>query len=293
MTLASDGQSFVTHDVNGTVRVWNLSSGKEQYAFPGPEWSVRVSGTPDILLSPDGRLLVMREGNGIAVWEMSTGKVRRHFSGHQGYFNTFALSPDGRTLLTGGRDTTVLVWDLVRRHERQPDRITPEKLETLWRDLGGPDAERADQAIGALVALPGQSVPFLDRKLVLAPIADPKRLAPLLRDLDSDDFAVRQRATTDLQNLGEQAAPALNKALEQSPSIETRLRIEKLLAILRPRPPLAASELLQSLRAVEVLERIDNPEARTLLKRLAAGAPDSRCTQDALNALTRLDPRHH
>ncbi len=113
----------------------------------------------------------------------------------------------------------------------------------------------------------------------------------LLRDIDSDDFAVRQRASTDLQNLGERATPALNKALEQSPSIETRLRIEKLLAILRP--PLAASELLHSLRAVEVLERIDSPESRTLLKRLAAGAPDSRCTQDAINALTRLDQRHN
>jgi RNA polymerase sigma factor (sigma-70 family) len=291
-TLASDGQSFVTHDVNGTIQVWNLSSGKERYSFPGPEWTGRTTAQ-DILLSPDGRLLAMREGNGIAVWEMSTGKVRRHFSDHQGYFDTVAFSPDGRTLLTGGQDTTILVWDLVRRQERQPERIAPERLETMWRDLGGADAERADQAIGTLVAVAGQSVPFLDRKLVPVPAAEPKRLEALLRDIDSDDFTVRQRAYTDLQNLGERAAPALNKALEQSPSLEARLRIEKLLAILRPRPPLAASELLQSLRAVEVLERIDNPESRTLLKRLAAGAPDSRCTQDAINALTRLDQRHN
>jgi RNA polymerase sigma factor (sigma-70 family) len=291
MTLASDGKSFVTHDVNGTVQVWNLPSGKEQYAFPGPgpKWEPGYVGTPDMLLSPDGRLLAMREGNGFAVWEMSTGKVRRHFSGHQGYFNTYAFSPDGRTLLTGGQDTTILVWDLARQHERQPDRIAPEKLETMWRDLGGADAERADQAIGTLVALARQSVPFLDRKLVPTPIADPKRLEALIRDIDSDDFAVRQRASTDLENLGERAAPALKRALEQSQSIETRLRIEKLLAIVRP--PLGASEQLQALRAVEVLERIDNPEARTLLKRLA-GAADSLCTQEAINALRRLDRRH-
>jgi RNA polymerase sigma factor (sigma-70 family) len=289
MTLAADGRSFVTQDANGMVHVWNLSSGTEQYAFQAPGGATRYTGTPGILLSPDGRLLAVPEGNGMAVWEMSTGKVRRHFSGLQGYFNTFALSPDGRTLLAGGQDTTILVWDLVRRQERQPDRIAPERLETMWRDLGGADAERADQAIGTLVALAGLSVPFLDRKLVPAPAADPKRLEALLRDIDSDDFAARQRAYTDLQHLGERAAPALKKALEQSPSVEARLRIEKLLAI--QRPPLAASEGLQSLRAVEVLERIDNPESRKLLKRLAAGAPGLLSTQEAINALTRLEQR--
>jgi WD40 repeat protein len=291
VALAADGKTFVTHSRNDMVQTWNLASGEEQYAFQGPEWSGSIVGTPSILLSPDGRLLAATSKNGITVWEMSTGKVRRRFSGHRSFVVPFAFSPDGRTLLTGSQDTTILVWDLARRHESQPDRIAPAKLEAVWRDLGGADAERADQAIGTLVACAEQSVPFLDRKFVPAKIADPKRLATLLRDVDSDDFTIREIAVTDLRNLGEQAAAALNKALEKPPSLEARRRIENLLAILRPRPPFAASELLQSLRAVEALERIANPESRTLLKRLAAGAPDARCTQEAIHALARLDER--
>jgi hypothetical protein len=65
--------------------------------------------------------------------------------------------------------------------------------------------------------------------------------------------------------------------------------MESLLAKLRQ--PLTASELLQSVRAVEVLERIGNRAARTLLTKLAEGAPEARLTQEARKALARFDKR--
>ena len=49
---------------------------------------------------------------------------------------------------------------------------------------------------------------------------------------------------------------------------------------------------LQQMRAVEVLEQMDTPEARELLGELANGAPAARQTREALAALNRLVKRN-
>jgi hypothetical protein len=112
-------------------------------------------------------------------------------------------------------------------------------------------------------------------------------LSALIADLDSGAFAVRDKAVNELQDLRELAAPALKKALAGTQSLETRRRIEDLLA--KQRSPLAAGYLLQSARAVEVLERTDHPDAKKMLQRLAAGAPQARLTQEARDAMNRLE----
>jgi RNA polymerase sigma factor (sigma-70 family) len=47
------------------------------------------------------------------LWEVTTGKVRARIRGHSNTVWTASFSPDGRLLATGGQDTTVLVWDVL------------------------------------------------------------------------------------------------------------------------------------------------------------------------------------
>ena len=49
--------------------------------------------------------------------------------------------------------------------------------------------------------------------------------------------------------------------------------------------------MLRRLRAVHALERIGSPEARALLRKLAKGMPEARLTQDAQDALRRLQKK--
>jgi hypothetical protein len=114
----------------------------------------------------------------------------------------------------------------------------------------------------------------------------PERLAQLLANLDSDEFATREQATKEMEALGDTAEPALRTALEKSPSAEARRRIDRLLARLPTRTP--TGESLLGLRAVELLEHIDTLEARQFLRRLAARAPDARLTREAKAALERV-----
>jgi hypothetical protein len=77
-----------------------------------------------------------------------------------------AFSSDGRTLVSCGADTTVLVWGVTggpaARGKAAP---TPAELEKLWEALAAPDAGWAYDAICRLAASPGQAVPLLRDRL--------------------------------------------------------------------------------------------------------------------------------
>ncbi len=117
---------------------------------------------------------------------------------------------------------------------------------------------------------------------------DPKRIQQLIADLDSDNFADREAASGQLENIVGEAEPALKKALEGKPSAEVRRRIEVLLSA----PGIIKSpETLRNIRAIQVLEQIGSKEAKVALEALAKGAPLARETQDAKAALDRLGNR--
>ena len=46
------------------------------------------------------------------LWDASTGKEIRTFSGHIGNVNSVSFSPDGRYALSGSDDNTIKLWDV-------------------------------------------------------------------------------------------------------------------------------------------------------------------------------------
>jgi hypothetical protein len=108
--------------------------------------------------------------------------------------------------------------------------------------------------------------------------------------LDDDEFAVREEATRKLKELGAKAERSLLEALGGMPSPEARQRIVGLLDVM-PAPVQrlpVAGDTLRGVRALEVLERIATPEARTLIAGWADQVQDPRLAAEARASLVRL-----
>lgn len=270
-----------------TVCLWDISTGRELQRFVQPD---NLLAYVPFALSPDGRTVSWSmKDHTIELWELASWKKRRRLAGHQGKIESLAFAPDGRVLFSGSEDTTILAWDLSRADEARKAMVTEKDLPNLWRDLAGDNAERADRAIWLLAAAPKMSVPFLEKHIRPAAAVAPERLVQLITDLDSDQFAVRDQAMRELEELGELAEAALRKLLAGKPSLEARRRAEQLLEKLRG--PLPAGERLRSLRAVEVLEHAGTEPARRLLIIIAGGAAKARLTREAKAALQQLSTR--
>jgi hypothetical protein len=183
-----------------------------------------------------------------------------------------------------------MIWDVLASHQpvgaREP--LLAMDFNALWAGLSNKDSVLAYRALCTLARESGQAVRFLQNRLQPIPSADGRQLARSLRDLDSNQFAVREQAYHELENVKEVAEAALKRALQEKPPLELRRRMEQLLAKM---DPAHSSESLRVLRAIEVLEHIDTPAGRQLLERLAQGAPEARLTQEAQASLQRLTKR--
>src|SRR5262249_42508433 len=149
----------------------------------------------------------------VHLWEVASGDERLRLRGHHGAAASVLFAPDGRTLYSGGSDGTALAWSLPALARPQPSPPSP-RLESEGGDLTGADAAKAYAAVWAVAATPKEALALLRDVLKPAAAADEKRLKKLIADLDDDDFAVRETATAELDQAGEQAEPALRRALE-------------------------------------------------------------------------------
>ena len=134
------------------------------------------------------------------------------------------------------------------------------------------------------MARPGPAVALLRDHLRPIPAVREHTVQRLLRELDSGEFATREKAASDLNEIADRAEPLLRKALAKKPSAEAKRRIERALEAAGPGAPAR----LREMRAVEVLERVGTPEARKLLDQLAEGAEGAYLTREAKAAIARM-----
>jgi WD40 repeat protein len=264
------------------IRLWDVVQGKLLRGLVGHQDAVSA-----LVFAPSGDVLASGGDDGtVRLWKVDSGEEVRCFEGHQGSVTRVQFTPDGKGVASSGRDGCLILWNAAAPAKAQPANPAAKKLDQLWADLADPDGMKSFQAIGTLVGMPKDTVPFLARKLQPVPRTDAALMDKLVAELDHKTFAVRQKATKELEKLEGQARAALEKAFANPASPEAHSRLKRLLD--RLDGPLTAPEELRLVRAVEVLERIGSPEARELLQGLAKGAPGARLTQEAAESVKRL-----
>jgi hypothetical protein len=206
------------------------------------------------------------------------------FTGHEGAVASVAFAPTGHLLAASSADAPVYIWDITgsAKGGPAPAPLGDAERARLWQDLADADAAIAFRAMRRLTAVADEASVLLGERLKPAAEVDAERVRRLLRDLDADRFATRERATEELSQVAEQAEGMLRQAMQRaSPEATRRLNL-----ILR-KVGGVTRERLRETRAVEVLEWIGNPAAKRLLARLAQGAAGMRLTTEAAAACER------
>jgi RNA polymerase sigma factor (sigma-70 family) len=92
----------------GTIRVWDLATGRELRQFKGLEHGGGV-----IALSADGKTLAAGSyGTTIFLWDLASGKELRQLKSDRFHAINVALTSDGKVLASGGHCSTVRLWDV-------------------------------------------------------------------------------------------------------------------------------------------------------------------------------------
>ena len=109
MAISPDGNKLATGRNDGSVVLWDLTTGQQIKLFKG-----HTEGAFYMAFSPDGtKLLTGSYDRTAKVWEVATGRELATLKGHTDNIFSVAYSPDGRRISTGGSDRAVRLWDAV------------------------------------------------------------------------------------------------------------------------------------------------------------------------------------
>jgi WD40 repeat protein len=113
VALSADGRVLAAGNQDGSIRVWDVESGKTVRELPSIDTDPGWNGY--LAFSPDSKLLATvgdsDMGRAIRILSLENGKEVTRCSGHRNGSSSIAFSADGAKVVSGGFRGRVIVWD--------------------------------------------------------------------------------------------------------------------------------------------------------------------------------------
>lgn len=120
--LSPDGRMFAATVNGASVRLYNATTGAQQRELLTADEREKEALSGPLAFSPDGRILATSCAYGLSavdLWDVASGKHLQRFETLQGGVKGLTFVGPGDQLATGGRDTTILLWDLGELRKRE------------------------------------------------------------------------------------------------------------------------------------------------------------------------------
>ena len=108
VALTPNGRCAISGSCDGTLRVWDLESGKSVRILEGHTGPVRA-----VAITPDGHRAVSGSSDGtLRVWDLESGQSVHTLEGHADAVNAVTVTPMARHAISASADRMLRVWDL-------------------------------------------------------------------------------------------------------------------------------------------------------------------------------------
>ncbi|BAY96530.1 hypothetical protein NIES37_04630 [Tolypothrix tenuis PCC 7101] len=130
VVISSDGQTLISGSTDTTIKIWNLNTGELLHTLTRHSTAVL-----SISLSINSNTLASSSSDGVInIWHLPTGEIIQTFYGR----SPVAFSPDGKSLISGGNNATIQIWQRTQSF----DKFTLENIDSeLWWEVLGVDRD--------------------------------------------------------------------------------------------------------------------------------------------------------
>jgi len=106
LAFTSDGATLASGGADQTIRIWELGKDVPTRTLKGHSGAVRA-----LAFAPDGQLASAGDDAVIKLWTPGALRLRHTFGGHGAPVVSLAFTPGGRTLVSGGANSSAFAWD--------------------------------------------------------------------------------------------------------------------------------------------------------------------------------------
>jgi DNA-binding beta-propeller fold protein YncE len=105
--FSNDGTRIASGSADGTVKEWDVATGKEIRSIKAHDGWVRT-----VAYNHNSTLIASGGDDGkIQIWNRSTGELQNSIIAHSKWLENLSFSPDGRYIASGGHDNYLIVVD--------------------------------------------------------------------------------------------------------------------------------------------------------------------------------------